>query len=99
MPAFDPTSDQPHREHQAWRAFVREFQKLNPKIDFDSDEMLPFVHSVRLWGEELACLRAEGDTDQSQKALEYARSIYDPEATIAKADAGGAFGGGKTDGS
>jgi hypothetical protein len=96
MDVTDP--EQMNREHQAWRAFVREFQKLNPKIDFDSEEMLPFVNSAKLWGEELHALRSLNPA-QGRETLEQARKAYDPEIIIAKTEAGGAFGGGKTDAS
>ncbi|TFH66654.1 MAG: hypothetical protein E4G90_02425 [Gemmatimonadales bacterium] len=95
MDVLDP--EQMHREHQAWRAFVREFQKLNPKIDFDSVDMLPFVDSVKLWGEELHALRSM-DPATARKALEEAREAYDPQIIIQKTEDGGAFGGGKTSG-
>jgi len=93
MDVFDP--EQMKREHQAWRAFVREFQKLNPKIDFDSEEMLPFVDSVKLWGEELHALRSMNPAE-GRAALEAAREAYDPEIIIQKTEDGGGFGGGKT---
>jgi hypothetical protein len=85
-----------HQEWIAWRAFVHEFSKLNPKLDFDSEEVAKFVRAVKLWGEELAALRRSHEESVCVAALERARADYDPNVILEKDEAGGHFGGGKT---